>query len=175
MSAGLYPVAAELHEVSFTSGPVDLRAPPPEVWSVVGDFFDLTWLDPNLSLERLGEGDRRRVNVGQASVVNQLLGKTDHSYSYSLVESSLPVTHYQATLEVRPHEDANCCVFEWHGLARTSGPVDEARRALEPVYQAVRGVLQDTFNREHAMQSGISLNLATEHSGGSFFKVVSKP
>ena len=172
MSAGLYPAASELEEVSFTSGPIDLNAPASEVWSVVGDFFDLTWLDPSISCARLNE-DRRRVGVGQGSVVNALLGSGTTSYEYSLVSSSLPVTEYRAKLEVRPQDELGCCLFEWHGVARTSGPVEEARAALEPVYQVVGQVLRARFN-SGAHQSSISLDLTppSEHSsGGSFFKV----
>eukprot|EP00873_Tetraselmis_striata_P005001 jgi/Tetstr1/425265/TSEL_015718.t1 len=135
--------------VAVTSRPVRLAAPEAEVWAAVGDFFDLSWLDPAILTTPVdGRADRRHVRAGGGEVVNHLESHTERSLSYSLVQSQLPVSRYVATIEVRP--DNGGCVFEWHAVAETSGPPAEAAAALQPVFDAAATVLRARFNQGHA-------------------------
>lgn len=148
MSSGRYPHSANLTEVQLTTGEIELQAKAEEVWRVVGGFYDLTWFDPAIRVQRK-EGvtaEQRIVHVDSSCVVNELTSRTETSYSYRLVSSQLPVTEYDSTLAVRAAGDGKSCIFVWRGTALTSGPGDGARSALEPVFKAAGPILDNRFN-----------------------------
>lgn len=155
--------------VSVTSGPILLQAPMWEVWAAVGDFMDLSWLDPNIVVEVVeGHPKRRLLRVGDNVVVNELESQTPSSFSYSLVQSQLPLSRYLATFEVKGDEDGSSCVLEWYSLAETSGPAEEASAALQPVFNAAARVLEARFNGGRAsvrtkVQLGASVGVGAGH------------
>jgi hypothetical protein len=82
---------------------VTLHAPVPEVWGLVGDFHGVAdWHPAVESSTRKAVGDeefRLLKIVGGGEILEHLVAKSSHSYTYSIIRSPLPVAHYEAKIE----------------------------------------------------------------------------
>jgi hypothetical protein len=76
--------------------------------------------------------------VGGGSILEKL-EKSDedgHLYSYSILESPLPIANYTATIRATDNESGGCTI-EWSSQFEPSGaPENEAVKAVEGIYQA---------------------------------------
>ena len=67
------------------------------------------------------------------------------SYSYSIVESPLPVANYNATIKVTEAEGGGCTI-EWSSEFEAEGaPEIDATEAIEGIYQACFDNLRKMF------------------------------
>lgn len=104
---------------------VDVAASPAEVWAVIGNFQDMSWLPPVFATT--GDGGNapeatRVLTLGAADgpKVSEYLHKYDAekmSYSYRISEvdvAVLPVTNYSSTLSVAPLDGGGAHI-SWKG------------------------------------------------------------
>lgn len=120
-----------------------IRASAPDAWNLVGDFGAIgKWL-PGVTecrCEGAGIGMLRRLRFANGgSVVERLeeMNDAERFYSYRIIEGSLPVSDYYATIWVRPAYDAPSCTVEWSGTFLPRGvPDSDARMLIESIYQA---------------------------------------
>ncbi len=82
---------------------VTLHAPVAEVWGLVGDFHGLADWHPAVessTREAVGDEEFRLLKiVGGGEILEHLVAKLSHSYTYSIIRSPLPIAHYEAKIE----------------------------------------------------------------------------
>ncbi len=130
---------------------IEINAPPAKVWAVIGNFQDMSWLQPVSKTE--GEkgneiGATRRLTLADGATIDEELYKYDAekmSYSYRIIAVDvkvLPVTNYSSTLTVSPGADGKGSSLEWGGAFYRGFPNNEPPPELsdEAAVKAVGGL-----------------------------------
>jgi Polyketide cyclase / dehydrase and lipid transport len=130
-----------------------LPVPAQTVWDQIGRFGAMAEWHPGISkseqTQEKGATVRRLSLVGGGTIVERLEQKDDKErvYTYSIVDSPLPVANYSARLGVRAEDDRSCTV-EWSSDFEPSGaPEDQA-------VQAIRNIYETGFNNLKRMYGG---------------------
>jgi len=118
---------------------IDLNVAPDEVWKLIGGFNTLPDWHPAIEKSELEEeGSMRRLSlVGGGTVVEKLLKLDDKErvYSYSIIDSPLPVANYVATIRVKDDGEGNTTV-EWSSEFVAEGAAEnEAMDVIAGIYQ----------------------------------------
>jgi hypothetical protein len=115
---------------------------PETIWKMIGGFNSVPDWHPLVSkcdIETKGKVTLRRLHLAGGGTVLEKLEKSDEdeqTYSYSIVESPLPVANYNATIRVREAEGGGCTI-EWSSEFEPKGaPESDAAKAIEGIYQA---------------------------------------
>lgn len=119
-----------------------------QVWQMIGRFNALPDWHPSVDKSQLTEaGQTRKLSLaGGGTIVEKLEKLDDHSrtYTYSIVDSPLPVKNYTSTIKVTGEGD-NATV-EWSSEFEASGmPENDAMKAIEQVYQTGLDNLKKMF------------------------------
>ena len=127
----------------------DLNVAPDEVWKLIGGFNALPDWHPAVEKSELEEeGSMRRLSLaGGGTIVEKLVSVDDKErvYSYSIIDSPLPVTNYEATIRVKDDGEGNTSV-EWSSEFEAEGaPENEARDVIAGIYQAGLDNLKKMF------------------------------
>jgi len=130
---------------------IEINAPPAKVWATIGNFQDMSWLQPVSKTE--GEkgneiGATRRLTLATGATVDEELYKFDvekMSYSYRITAVDvkvLPVTNYSSTLTVTPGDDGKGTSLEWAGAFYRGFPNNDPPPELsdEAAVKAVSGL-----------------------------------
>jgi uncharacterized protein YndB with AHSA1/START domain len=127
-------------KVSMTT---ELKVPAETVWSTIGNFNALARWHPAVEKSELSEeggATVRKLSLrGGGTIIERLESKDDaeRSYSYSIVESPLPVSGYTSRLKVSKGKDAASSVVEWSSdFEATGGHESEAVKAIRGIYEA---------------------------------------
>lgn len=111
-------------------------------WAVIGDFCGIAGWHPAVEACELGEKDGAKIRTlslkGGGTIVEQLVEWNDaeHKYTYTILESPLPVANYQATLSVKADDDGGAGI-RWLGNFDAKGATDdEAKAVIEGIYAA---------------------------------------
>jgi hypothetical protein len=109
-------------------------APIEAVWPLIRDFNGWTWLPlgSGSAIEGGGPADRvgciRQMGIGDGppAAREMLMGLSDedHSLTYGIVESIVPLKGYVATVRLRPITDGNRTFAEWSGRLDDSEQAD---------------------------------------------------
>ena len=123
-----------------------LHVPAQAVWNMIGGFNELArWHPAVVRSEESREADAtiRRLTLIDGGTVTARLERHDErerSYSYTIIETPLPVAEYRAHLRVRESEDGLSCTVDW------SSEFDATEDALESdTVRAIRGVYESGF------------------------------
>lgn len=114
------------------------EVPADAMWQRIGNFTTLdTWHPVLASCESLDAGARRKLTtVDGGVIVETLTDAGDHTYSYSIDESPLPVADYEATLTVSATGDAACRV-DWGARFTAVGATDpEAEAVIQGIFDS---------------------------------------
>jgi uncharacterized protein YndB with AHSA1/START domain len=127
----------------------DLNVAPDEVWKLIGGFNTLPDWHPAVEKSELEEeGNMRRLSLaGGGTIVEKLVSVDDKErvYSYSIIDSPLPVTNYEATIRVKDDGEGNTSV-EWSSEFEAEGaPENEAMDVIAGIYQAGLDNLKKMF------------------------------
>jgi len=132
---------------------VTFQTPGPEVWKVIRDFAKIIKWAPGIAQMKLagsGVGAVRSVTFqdGARSVERlESLNDATQTLSYTILESSLPVEGYVASLTVRDLGGAGCEV-EWYSTFGAKGAAEnEVSRMLEVSYRKALAGLQKFLRR----------------------------
>jgi hypothetical protein len=86
----------------------------------------------------VNNGKQRTLSLkGGGTIVEDLINwdARRHSYSYAIVSSPLPVSHYSSTIRVV--KDKSGSALEWTGQYRAKGASDaDAKKTIDGIYQA---------------------------------------
>ena len=111
-----------------------------KLWEMIGGFNALPQWHPGVVKSELEEGGSvRRLSLsGGGEIVERLTKMSDdqYGYSYSIVDSPLPVKDYSATLKLEDDGKGGCKVT-WSGNFAAAGvPENDAMKAVEGMYRA---------------------------------------
>jgi Polyketide cyclase / dehydrase and lipid transport len=129
-----------------------INAPVEQVWARIRDFNALPKWHPGVAKSEI-EGGKPADQVGcvrnfamkNGGVIRErLLEMSDlgHHYSYSILESPLPLTNYRATLRLRRISDGDRTFAEW---SATFDP-DPSEKQAETEQFVSNGVFQGGFD-----------------------------
>ncbi len=127
-------------KVSMTT---ELKVPADEVWKLIGGFNALADWHPAIEkseTEGEGQGSVRTLSlVGGGTIVERLEQVDDNErlYSYSIVDSPLPVSDYVSTIRVRDEGDGTATLVEWSSEFAPAGvPESDAMKVIQGIYDA---------------------------------------
>ena len=125
-----------------------LDATPDDLWKLVSDFGDLSWLPGGgVGAEIEGSGPGMvRVLVGPEGKIRERLESVDEagrSIRYAIPEGvPFPVTDYRATMQVS--DDGGRARLAWSCRFEPDGATEaEAARAIETMYGVMMGWIQE--------------------------------
>jgi hypothetical protein len=109
------------------------------LWEKVGDFCGISKWHPAIEkCELSNDGKTRTLSLKGGGTIVEHLVKWDprhHSYTYTIVSSPLPVSHYFSTIKVVKDKDGSA--LEWSGHYRAKGVSDaESKKTIDGIYQA---------------------------------------
>ena len=123
-----------------------------QVWDMIGGFNEISKWHPAIEKSEIeGEGSvtlRRLHLVGGGQIVERLEQSDDdeNSYTYTILESPLPIADYTATISVKPNQSGSGCTVEWSGNFEAAGaPENDAVKVVEGIYQAGLDNLKKMF------------------------------
>lgn len=121
------------------SATIDLPAPPDQVWQLIGGFGSLPdWLSYIPKSESSDGGRVRHLETPSGDAIVERLVAFDsaaRSYSYAILRSPFPVTHYLSTLHVREAAGGAGSRVEWSGEFTPDGVSDrEAAQLFQRIY-----------------------------------------
>jgi uncharacterized protein YndB with AHSA1/START domain len=135
--------AASALEASKT---VDIKAPPARVWAAIGDFCGIAQWHPAVAGCTPSVQGRARLRTlamqGGGTVVERQISRDDRAmeYSYTIVQSPLPVARYRSTIKVTPSADGS--TVSWSGTFVAKGTDDaKATAAIQAIYDSGLGAL----------------------------------
>ena len=127
---------------------VEVQAPPEKVWDMIGGFCSIAKWHPVVKQctesRQDGAAMRRLTTVDGAVLVEKRVQYSDEgmSYTYTIVDSPLPVTGYTSTLAVMGMGDGS--MITWSGeFAAKGAPDDKAKDVIAGIYQAGLTALRD--------------------------------
>ena len=119
---------------------VKVEASADDTWAAIREFCSIAVWHPAVESCVLSQAKGRPMRSlslkGGGTIVEEETARDDagRSYSYAIVESPLPVDHYQSTIKVV--EDGGT-VIEWEGTFDAKGAPDaEAVKVIEGIYQS---------------------------------------
>ncbi|MGF1641562.1 MAG: SRPBCC family protein [Rhodospirillales bacterium] len=126
-----------------------LPVPAAEVWKLIGGFNALPDWHPAVECSELADGGRIRTLtlLGGAKIVEKLEYANDgmRTYSYSIVDSPLPVANYWATIELIERRDGTCSVSWSSDFEPRDASESEAVAAVQRIYQQGFDNLREIF------------------------------
>lgn len=122
-----------------------------KIWGSIGGFNALPNWHPAVEKSTLEEGGsiRRLSLVGGGEIVEKLekMDDTEHSYTYSIVSSPLPVANYSATISIKD-DGKGGSEITWSGNFDAKGATDtDASKVIEGIYQAGFENLKKMFGK----------------------------
>lgn len=135
--------------MATVSSDTDLKVPAEKVWEMIGNFNALPKWHPAVEASELEDGGsvRRLRLVGGGEIVEQLERHDDSTftYSYSIVNSPLPVANYKSTIRVMA--DGDGCKVKWSGDFDAAQGVEmpQAQDVIKNVYDTGLKNLQKMF------------------------------
>jgi hypothetical protein len=111
-----------------------------KLWELIGGFNALPQWHPAVARSELEEGGsvRRLALVGGGEIVERLekMSEDEFSYTYSIIDSPLPVRDYSSTLKLEDDGEGGCRVT-WSGRFQSSGVAEpDAMKVVEGIYRA---------------------------------------
>jgi uncharacterized protein YndB with AHSA1/START domain len=120
---------------------VDVAAPPAKVWQTIGDFCGIGTWHPAIETCAPSTKDGKPVRTlslkGGGTIVEEQLARDDRKmdYSYTILESPLPVSDYKSTITVTPNGSGS--TVQWQGTFKAKGADDaKAKEVIAGIYDA---------------------------------------
>ena len=112
---------------------------PDALWKKVGDFCGIgSWHPAAEKCELSADGKQRTISLkGGGTIVEKLVKWDDahRSYTYTIVSSPLPVSHYRSTIRVL--SGAKGSVLSWTGRYKAKGASSaDAKKVIDGIYEA---------------------------------------
>ena len=107
------------------------------LWKKIGDFCGIkSWIPAVQDCTLSQNGKQRTIALrGGGEVVERLDNWDDanHTYSYTILSSPLPVDDYHATISVVP--DSGGSLLKWRSTYKAKGTSDaEAKKTIDGIY-----------------------------------------
>jgi Polyketide cyclase / dehydrase and lipid transport len=130
---------------------VEVKGDPAKVWSKIGGWCAISAWHPAIAkcVEKQVSGKpHRTLTTKDGGVIEETqYAKSDHSYSYTIDESPLPVKDYKATFSVVPRKGhANEASIIWSAKFDPKGKSADARKVMDGVLKAGLDQIKSTMN-----------------------------
>lgn len=132
----------------------DVQASPGEVWEVVGDFCSIADWHPVIEtclIEEAGGVTYRILETDDGGLLREQLIELDDQrlfYTYSILESPLPVQGYRATVSVLEGPEEDTATVVWRSEFIPEGMAEsEAAAIMAGIYDAGLEAIQERFAR----------------------------
>lgn len=119
----------------------DIAAPPAKVWQTIGEFCGIGDWHPAIEKCALSDKDGMKVRTlslkGGGTIKEEQVSRDDKvmSYTYTILESPLPVSDYKSTLSVAPEGSGS--KVTWTGTFNAKGAPDTvAVDAIQGIYDS---------------------------------------
>ena len=117
----------------------DLNVSADDAWKLIGNFNALPDWHPLVEKSELTKkGQERRLSlVGGGTIIERLenIDAKTRTYTYSIIDSPLPVKNYKATLKVTG--SGKNCKVEWSSeFEANAGYENDALEALQDIYES---------------------------------------
>jgi len=127
-----------------------LNVSPEKLWEMIGGFNALPDWHPAVEKSELEEeGSVRRLSLAGGGTIIEKLEKIDDNerlYSYTIVDSPLPVDNYTSTIRVKDDGSGNSTV-EWSSeFSPKDVPENDAVEVIQGIYQAGFDNLKKIFS-----------------------------
>ncbi len=126
---------------------VHVDASPADAWAAIGDFCGIASWHPAVAKCELSQQNMATIRTlslnGGGTIVEKQLARSDAkmSYSYSILESPLPVEGYKSTMSVKKSKGGSAIV--WTGSFKAKGaPDDKAKDVIAGIYDGGLASLQ---------------------------------
>src|SRR5262245_48562416 len=134
------------------SASVELPVSAEKVWQLIGGFNSLPDWSPNIPRSEPTEGGRvRHLATSNGETTVERLEKFDNaarSYSYSIVQTPLPITDYLATISVHDKAGGSGCRVDWSRTFIAKGVSDsEASKLVQGIFEDGLKALAARFAR----------------------------
>jgi len=130
----------------------DLDVSADQVWQLVGNFNALPDWHPEVEKSELTKkGQERRLSLVGGGTIVERLEKIDdkaRTYSYSIVDSPLPIRSYKATIKVtgKGPGGKGGCKIEWSSeFEASTGFENDVLKDLQGMYQSGFDNLKKVF------------------------------
>lgn len=128
----------------------ELDVPVQQVWDLIGGFNALPDWHPAVENSELDNGGRiRKLSLAGGGTITERLERisdNEHAYTYSIINSPLPVSNYTATIRVLKDDTGKGTVVEWSSSFKADGaPENEAVKIIRDIYQTGLDNLQRIF------------------------------
>jgi hypothetical protein len=130
--------AEAFSRVDLSLGP---KGDPNAVWAAIGDFCGISSWHPDVGRRVLSaDGKRRTLSLKGGGTLTELLETMDaanHSYSYTILSGTWPVTKYHAKLEVVVNPSIHITVLSWGARYEAKGvPAASAKKLVDDFFSA---------------------------------------
>lgn len=121
----------------------DFTAQPQAVWALAGDFGGLDHWHPWVPDCRLdADGRTRRIGAGPIEAVEVLQEQTDHSMTYTVTKSPMPVQDYRCTWSIAA--TGNGCTLSIEATFAPKGvPAETAIAMLSGFFENAFSALEE--------------------------------
>ena len=142
-----------------------LKAPPAQVWALLHDFGDMSWVPPVKSVTATQgntPGSVRTIDLGGPKLVETLKGYDDKAMTYDYVindtaanKATMPVSNYHSVIKVGPGSGGGS-VVTWSGTFQRADTSDNPKPGMddETAKKAIHGVYQAGFAGLHQKTGG---------------------
>lgn len=126
-----------------------IAAPTEAVWAILADFASVGWIPGagEVQVEGEGPGMRRIIHGGGTTEIVETLiwmKPEQNALSYEIANSPLPVSRFRAIVTVTNNGGAHTgSTGTWDIDYEPVGDAAAARSAIEQIYSAMAGWLQD--------------------------------
>ena len=114
-----------------------------QAWALIGDFCGITTWHPAIASCEQSEKDGAKLRTlttkDGAKFVEKLVkwDDKDHSYTYEILESPLPITNYVSTLKVEEDDEPGKVAITWSSTFEPKGvPEKTAKKVVADIYLA---------------------------------------
>ncbi len=110
------------------------------VWKKVGDFCGIASWHPAIAKCELSHGKKiRTLSLKGGGTIEERLLKWNNkgmNYTYTIVSSPLPVTHYISTIKVVPDGSGSDAIWTGKYKAKKGTSDADAKKAIDGIYKA---------------------------------------
>ena len=147
LAALAFTAAAPAHAIDLERS-ATIAAPPAKVWQTIGDFCGIGNWHPAVEKCTPSEQNGMKVRTlslkGGGAIKEEQVSRDDKvmSYTYTILESPLPVSDYKSTLSVAP--DGQGSKVTWTGTFNAKGAPDTvAKDAIQGIYDSGLKAIDD--------------------------------
>ena len=120
---------------------IEVKGTPAQVWAKIGGWCSISnWHPAVATCETSKDGDaavRLLTTKDGAKITEKQTASDDSSYGYTMTDTPLPVTNYNATMGVAPSDEEGKTKITWSATFDPKGvSEDDAKKPVEGIFES---------------------------------------